>query len=136
MTILQPVLRGRYPSSKTEADEARRAIQPLSQPADPLWIGQRVVTLLYHYFAADIAPAAIEAMAEDWITELREYPAWAIEAACKAWLSKDNPKRGKKPMPGDISEGADKSAALITSARQMIKFYEKYGDQPPAYLKS
>lgn len=131
-----PALRGRYPSSKAEADAARRALAPLSRPADPLWIGQRVVTLLYHYFVGDVAPAAIEAMAKDWISELRQFPEWSIEAACAWWLSRDNPKRGKRPLPGDISERAAREAALITCARQMVDLYDRHGDSPPAYLKS
>ena len=129
-----PVLRGQYPRDKAEAREAKKAIKALSTPPDELWIGQRVVTLLYHYFVGDLPDGAIEAMAADWVAELSPYPEWAIEAACAWWLSRGNEYRHRKPMPGDISAVAHREAGLLTCATQLLSAYEKYGDRPPSYL--
>lgn len=129
-----PPLRGQYPTSRDEAEATKNAIRELDTPADPRWLAQRVVTLLTHYFITDAHPAALESIAMDWTHELGGYPDWAIEAACKWWLSRHNPKRRYKPMPGDISERAQVEAAIINTGRKQVEFYERYGENPPAFL--
>ena len=61
-------------------------------------------------------------------------PGWAIEAACSWWLSRHNPSRRKKPLPGDISERAHLEARIITAGRKQVEWYEKYVDDPPAFI--
>jgi hypothetical protein len=56
-----PALQGQWIHSVEEAEKTRNAIAQLSTVAEPSWIGQRVVTLLSHYFVSDIHPAAREA---------------------------------------------------------------------------
>lgn len=134
MTASLPPLRGRYPSSRAEVDLTRDAIRRLDTKASERWIGQRIVTLLSHYFVVDAHPGAMSGIAADWQRELSGYPAWAIDAACNWWTSKDNQKRRQKPVPGDISEQAHKHAQIIRSGQKMIEAFEKFGDHPPAFL--
>lgn len=106
----------------------------LGSPADPLWIAQRVVSLLTHYFVAEAHPGALENVARDWKLELAEFPEWAIEDACRWWVGRENKRRRSKPLPGDIAERANRAMACVHSGRAMVECYDKYGDAPPAFL--
>lgn len=130
-----PPFNGRYPMSESEADATEDAASRLSVPADRKWIAQRVVCLLTHYFVADFHPSALENVALDWTAELDGYPEWAIEKACQWWVSKGNKKRGKKPLPGDISERAEVEMAPIKAGKYMVSAFRKYGETPPEFLR-
>ena len=81
-----------------------------------------------------MAEPTAQSMGEDWTRELAGYPDWAIENALGWWISRDNKRRGKKPLPGDISEAAHRAAALLIAAKTQIAMYEKYGDNPPSFV--
>ncbi|MBA86120.1 MAG: hypothetical protein CML69_15510 [Rhodobacteraceae bacterium] len=129
-----PPLRGRYPTSPEQAKAVLSAVEQLDTRPGKDWIAQRIVTLLTHYFVADVHPAAMREVAKDWQAELEGLPGWAIEAACSWWLSRHNPSRRKKPLPGDISERAHLEARIITAGRKQVEWYEKYVDDPPAFI--
>lgn len=131
-----PPLLGRYPASREERDATISAVEKIAQAAQGKWIAQRVVILLDHYFTTQSHPAAMEGVARDWIEELNTYPEWAIEAACRWWISRENPKRRQKPVPGCISAKAHEEMATIRIARRMVDFYDKYGNSPPAFLQA
>ncbi len=57
------------------------------------------------------------AIAEDWNEELKEYPAWAIQSACRWWMSEGNPDRRKKPLPGDIAKRAKFEMGAVKLAK-------------------
>lgn len=126
---------GRYPTSATEADEAERAAAKLDTKADPEWVAGCVYTLLMEYYVKELPEHVAAMQAKRWFAELKSYPAWAIDAACIWWLSKNNPKRGKKPVPGDISARCDVEVAIIKLARTAADTYRKYGDNPPSWVK-
>ena len=130
-----PAFSGQWIQSAEEAEKTRAAVAKLSEGADPAWVGQRVVTLLSHYFVNDIHPAAQEAVARDWMVELAMFPAWAIDAAASWWLSRQNGNRSKKPVPGDISKRAHLEMAMVRVAQSKIEQFEQYGDNPPAFMK-
>lgn len=131
-----PVLLGRYPKSREEAEAARQAIVNLDTKAASPWIAQRAVTFLAaHYFVAEMAEAVAVQIGRDWKRELSDYPQWAIEAAFNWWISSRNDQRGKRPLPGDIAERAALEASILTMGRKQVDFYEKYGDNPPAFLR-
>lgn len=127
-------MRGLYPTSQTEADETRRTLERIAKPAPAQWVAQRVVTLLTHYFIAEAHPAALKQIAEDWIDELAEFPEWAIEAACRWWVGRENERRSRKPLPGDISDRAAKFMAPVHAGRAKVAAFERYGNKPPAFL--
>lgn len=89
--------------SMTEASEMIRSIDACLKPAAGSWIVGRVATLLMGYSAFDRDPAAERMIAHDWLAELRGLPEWALTAAVRHWQGRDNPKRGIRPQPGDIS---------------------------------
>lgn len=128
-------LQGLYPKSHQEAQETGLTLAQIAKPAKAKWIAQRVVTLLTHYFIAEAHPAALSQIAEDWIAELSECPEWAIDAACKWWIGSKNDKRGRKPLPGDISARTLMIMAPIFSGKAMLSAFEKHGNNPPPYLK-
>lgn len=131
-----PVLRGQYPKSHEEAEHAKRLIEQFDTKADQRWIAQRAVKFLAgHYFVAEMAEPVAEQIGRDWTMELSGLPDWAIEAAFSWWISRHNPKRAKKPLPGDISERAHIEAAMISTGRKQVEFFERYGNNPPAFLK-
>ena len=130
-----PPLRGQYPKNQKEADETRQALQQLTAPANKSWIAQRAVKILAHYFVAEMHPEILKSISEDWNRELAGYPEWAIEEACRWWLSQHNKKRRQKPMPGDISEVAQRSMGMTKLAERLVDAYDKHGPTPPSYMQ-
>lgn len=125
-----------YPKSRDEADRTASAIKLLEGAADAQWIGQRAAKFLAaHYFVPDAHDAVLEAIGRDWSTELKGYPEWAVDAAFDWWMSRHNPKRRNKPLPGDISERAQVESAVLTMGRKMVGYFERYGANPPAFLR-
>jgi len=59
----------------------------------------------------------MHAIGEDWQSELEGLPAWAINAACRWWMSHENKERRKKPIAGDIGEKARAYIARVDLAR-------------------
>lgn len=96
------------------------AIAYLSKPAPVEWITGRVVTLLSHYFVAQLEAGQAKAVARDWIETLERYPAWAIAKACRWWLSMENPRKSFKPVPGDIQDRAHRELEGVRAARVMV----------------
>ena len=135
MKISYPALQGHWISSTVEADRTKLAIADLSHPPRSEWIARRVVTLLSHYFDSEKNPDAIAEMAKDWVSELSEFPEWSIQAAARWWLSRHNKFHYRAPYPGDISDRADTEMAIVRTAKSKIKLFERYGDNPPAFLK-
>lgn len=76
----------------------------LSTPAPRKWVAGRVLTLLSQYFAPNMDENVSAAIADDWCAMLAEYPAWAIANACRWWMSRENPNKHRRPLPGDIQE--------------------------------
>ncbi len=130
-----PVLQGRWISSKTEAEAVKEMVAEYSTPASPVWICTRVMQLLGHFYAGELPSIVHEGVSSDWLQELCDLPDWAIDAACRWWVGRDNKKRGKRPLPGDISERAEEIMAGLRIAKTQIERYEKHGDNPPEYLK-
>ena len=119
----------------TNTRSQKAAAERLGVPASERLIAQRVVVLLTHYFVANAHPDAIEAVANDWIRELRGYPGWAIDAGCEWWMSRCNAKRRQKPLPGDISARAHIETEMVSVARSQCQYFERYGNNPPAFIK-
>lgn len=60
-------------------------IDALMIPADRPTLLARVLTLLSHYRAESLAPQVEALVADDWATDLGEYPMWAISSAAATW---------------------------------------------------
>ena len=90
------------PKVTESLQEAARASIPRIaarlEPAEAVWIGGAVATLLTHFYTADLPKAVYAAISADWVSCLSEFPAWAIEAARTDWLKAER----RKPLPADI----------------------------------
>jgi hypothetical protein len=90
------------------AHRARRALADLDRylaPVPPEQEGRvlaRVMTLLEHYAGRNRAPGVEEALADDWLEDVAEFPVWAIEEACRIW--RRDPARSWRPTPGQFRE--------------------------------
>ncbi|AUR03173.1 hypothetical protein PhaeoP72_01188 [Phaeobacter inhibens] len=82
--------------------EVAKILPVLSAPADPAWLMARIGALLLPYYEKDVPQSFREIEAEDWAYSLADAPQWAATAAMRWWKSADNPKRGKRPLEGDI----------------------------------
>ncbi|MBL1438355.1 MAG: hypothetical protein COB08_019425 [Rhodobacteraceae bacterium] len=76
--------------------------------------------MLIHYFAGADVGKFSESIGEDYGRELLKYPAWAITKARHWWLSELNPRRGRKPVPGDWAACAKVEMAVVRIAESRI----------------
>lgn len=112
-------------ATQREATQLSRQVTELTTPASRKWISGRVATLLSHYFVSSVPSDVMAAMAEDWINELKTLPPWAIQKACRWWMSNDNPERRKKPLPGDIAAQARRELGPVACAEVALKRFER-----------
>jgi hypothetical protein len=110
-----------------DVPDLRRQLALVEQafaPANRGALLARVLALLAHYRDPNPLPPAVEqAVAEDWADDLGEYPAWAVEEACRRWR-RDPKKYRYKPLPGDIrrlcEEVVAKEAAMADRLRRLL----------------
>ncbi|WP_068316567.1 hypothetical protein [Aliiruegeria sabulilitoris] len=81
-----------------------RALSASLSTATTSELRQAVTGLLNHYPARPLSENAAAAVLEDWITDLRSYPADIILAACQQWRREPNTFA---PTPGHIIELAE-----------------------------
>ena len=128
MTASWPGLLHSPIQTKGQADQIAEAIRKLTVPATKQWIAGRVATVLSQYFASSVPTEMVAAIAEDWHEELRTYPAWAIQNACRWWMGSGNDKRRQKPLPGDIAARARLEMGAINVAERSVKTFERAQD--------
>jgi hypothetical protein len=84
---------------------------------------RRPITEAHYRDPNPLPPAVEQAVAEDWADDLGEYPAWAVEEACRRWR-RDPKKYRYKPLPGDIrrlcEEVVAKGAAMADRLRRLL----------------
>jgi hypothetical protein len=102
----------------------------LTIPAGKKWIAGRVATLLSQYFASSVPAEMMTAIADDWNAELSEFPAWAIQKACRWWMGAENDKRRQKPMPGDIAARCRAEMGVVKVAALAVRRFENGETQP------
>lgn len=96
-------------------------VEALSEPAPVTWAMARVAALLSPYFDKDTPQGVREIEAEDWAEALAQYPAWAIERACRWWKSADNPNRRKRPLEGDIEDRIRHEMKAVRGAAAAVR---------------
>lgn len=57
------------------------------KPVETQWLTGRITALLAHYYVPDMPVALHQAVLTDWVEALRAFPKWAVERACRDWLS-------------------------------------------------
>ena len=130
-----PAFKGRYIASSEEVEATATAIEELEKRPPLEWVAARIYALLHHYFVAEVPLSVQEAIGAQWLGELKDFPAWAIEDACAWWVGRNNSKRGKKPVPGDIGEVCERLTAPLRVARIQIERRQRHGDNPPAFMR-
>ena len=90
-------------------------------PGDPGIVLARVHALLAMYRDRDPLPLAVEAaIAESWLEDIGEWPAWIVVAACKAW--RQHPTKYRyKPLPGDIRALCVEIAGKLPVVKQRLE---------------
>ena len=90
-------------------------------PGDPGIVLARVHALLAMYRDRDPLPPAVEAaIAESWLEDIGEWPAWIVVAACKAW--RQHPTKYRfKPLPGDIRSVCVEIAGKLPVVKQRLE---------------
>ena len=90
-------------------------------PGDPGIVLARVHALLAMYRDRDPLPLAVEAaIAESWLEDIGEWPAWIVVAACKAW--RQHPTKYRfKPLPGDIRSVCVEIAGKLPVVKQRLE---------------
>ncbi len=86
------------PQTVNMITEALRQYEVYLAPADRAQVSARIATLLAHYYVPDMPASLQTAVMSDWLDELAEFPAWAIQQACRAWLRREK----RKPSLADI----------------------------------
>lgn len=74
--------------SDQQRADAQRAIPLLEErlrPASKADIAGRVMVALAHHYVARMPEAVHRGIARDWVSDLGEFPMWAIEAAFAEW---------------------------------------------------
>ena len=109
---------------QAEADDILFCCEVLSKPVVEDHLIARVVQFIgSHYYVPDAGDGLAKGMINDWIEELQGFPEWALSDAFKWWISSENPKRSKKPVPGDISDRAHSQMAFVRVARIAAQKY-------------
>jgi len=143
-------LRGRRAAGDKRADaEALLGdIEACLAPANGKQVTGRAFALLSQYYVGDIPSEAHAMIFADWREGLSGLPFWALDAACKSYLSGRNCK--KKPQPGIIRALAVEEVTELQAIAERIKqVHQKLGllsDQtqpsgqcriyPQAFIKS
>src|SRR6185437_6725921 len=78
-------------------------------------IAERIATLLAHYWTPNDSPELRKLVAADWMSDLKEFPADVVSAACQDWRRSE----ARRPTPADIRkrcwEVMPKPAAKVES---------------------
>lgn len=104
----------------------------LTAPAPRKWIAGRVLTLLSQYFAPNMDEGVSSAIADDWCAMLADYPAWAIANACRWWMSRENPNKHRRPVPGDIQERCEVEIVRAKTAKVVLGWGQIKVEDAPA----
>lgn len=70
--------------------------------------------MLAHFYVSPMTEAETRAIAADWVSSLKDFPAWAIDAAVTEWLRTQE----RKPTIAGICKLARQHAAIIEFTRQ------------------
>jgi hypothetical protein len=111
-------------ASRTDRDQIEASIKLLREPCDPAWLMARVLALLAPYFASNIPEGVRRIEAEDWRAALQQWPAWAIEKACRWWKSDENPDHRRKPLEGDIVERVRFELGVLSFGVMKVREYD------------
>lgn len=98
-------------------------VESAMKPVDPPRLLARVLALLAQYRDSGLPAAVEQAIAEDFLEDLGEFPAWAIDEGCRQWRRHPTKYRFK-PLPGDLrllcSEIVGRLPIMATRIRKLL----------------
>lgn len=109
------------PDEEKGIREIIAAMEFVSLPAERAQILGHVTKIMHHSFLLDIDERLWDEIFDDWVEDLREYPAWCIAEACRQWR---RAKPGKKPGPGHIRRLCwmifDRECLTLQALKQLV----------------
>lgn len=73
-------------------------VQAVTEKPDLKSITARVTVLLSNYFEKSVSQDTADALLENWVDHLADFPYWVVDYACRRWEKMDR----RKPTPADI----------------------------------
>ncbi len=107
-------------STEAEAEVIRGILRETSRRAD-MTSRIEVFTTLLHFYPHGIAQDVWKSMLKLYLAEVVDYPDWAVSKAVAWWLSRDNPKSGYRPTPGQISGRAHELTEGMRAAQKRLQ---------------
>ncbi|NUB23560.1 hypothetical protein [Azospirillum brasilense] len=90
-------------------------------PAEPDHLLGRVLALLSHFPAKGLTPDVEQLVAMDWVEDLGEFPAWAIDDAARAWRRTRKWRPSIAEMRALCEESCAKERVLAQRLRQIVQ---------------
>ena len=108
-----------------ESAMAQRALDELERsiltPADPSHLLGRILALLSHYPAKNHTPDVEQLIAMDWVEDLGEFPAWAIDHAARIWRRTKKWRPSIAEMRALCEESCTRERALADRLRAIAR---------------
>ena len=100
-----------------------RLVESAMTPVEPGRLLARVLALLAQYRDSGLPAEVEQAIAEDFLDDLGQFPAWAVDEACRQW--RRHPVKFRfKPLPGDLrllcTEIVGRLPTMVTRLKKMI----------------
>ena len=118
------------PPRTVSAREAGMALRVLSDleasvllPAEPDHQLGRVLALLSHFPAKGLTPDVEQLVAMDWVEDLCEFPAWAIDDAARMWRRTKKWRPSIAEMRALCEEACASERAMAQRLRQIISAF-------------
>ncbi|KAA0684859.1 hypothetical protein [Azospirillum brasilense] len=104
---------------------AQRVLRDLESsilaPAEPDHLLGRVLALLSHFPAKGLTPDVEQLVAMDWVEDLGEFPAWAIDDAARAWRRTRKWRPSIAEMRALCEEACAKERVLAQRLRRIVQ---------------
>ncbi|MCM8735448.1 hypothetical protein M5E06_14900 [Azospirillum sp. A1-3] len=114
--------------SARQAGMAQRVLNDLEDsvlvPAEPDRLLGRVLALLSHFPAKGLTPDVEQLVAIDWVEDLGEFPAWAIDAAARTWRRTRKWRPSIAEMRTLCEEACANERAMAQRLRQIIRAFQ------------
>lgn len=93
-------------------------------PAEPDRLLGRVLALLSHFPAKGLTPDVEQLVAMDWVEDLGEFPAWAVDAAARTWRRTKKWRPSIAEMRALCEEACANERILAQRLRQIVGAFQ------------
>ncbi|GAA4256653.1 hypothetical protein [Azospirillum formosense] len=107
---------------------AQRVLKELERsilaPAEPDHLLGRVLALLSHFPAKGLTPDVEQLVAMDWVEDLGEFPAWAIDDAARAWRRTKKWRPSIAEMRALCEEACARERVVAQRLRRIVQAFQ------------